>query len=187
MGDASGFESTALDGVLLISPRIHTDERGWFSETYSAADFGRAVGVPIPFVQDNESESSKGTLRGIHYQAMPTAQGKLVRVVAGAVFDVAVDLRKSSKTLGQWIGTMLTADNHRQIWIPAGFGHGFLAMEDQTRVAYKTTAPYAPACARTIRWDDPDLAIAWPIADGEPTVSINDAGAPGFAGCELFD
>ncbi len=176
-----------MPGVLIVHPRVFEDARGFFVETYNEEAFASATGLSVRFVQDNESLSARGTVRGIHYQLPPTAQGKLVRAVQGAVFDVAVDLRRSSPTLGEWTGVELSVENHRQVWIPPGFGHGFLALTETTRVTYKTTAFYDPATERSVRWDDPEIGIDWPIGDSTVAASDRDASAPGFLEAELFD
>lgn len=163
---------TVLPGVLLVEPRVFGDERGFFFESFNARQWQVLTGHPSSFVQDNHSASGRGVLRGLHYQ-LRQPQGKLVRVVAGEVFDVAVDLRRSSPTFGRWHGVRLSAENKRQLWIPAGFAHGFLVMSEVAELLYKTTDYYAPEWERTVRWDDPELAIAWPLA-GPPTLSTKD-------------
>ena len=170
-----------LGGVFLIEPRVFGDARGHFYESFSARDFESATGAGVTFVQDNQSRSSRGVLRGLHWQDAPHAQGKLVRVTAGAVFDVAVDLRHASPTLGQWYGVELSEENHRQLWIPAGCAHGFLVLSDSADFLYKTTDYFEPAAERAIRWDDPELAIAWPDAGVAAVVSAKDAGAGSYA------
>jgi dTDP-4-dehydrorhamnose 3,5-epimerase len=165
---------TALPELLLIEPRLFGDERGFFFESFNQKRFDEAVGRPVTFVQDNHSRSARGVLRGLHYQ-QPRAQGKLVRVIAGAVFDVAVDLRRASPTFGQWVGETLSADNKRQLWIPAGFAHGFLVLSDSAECLYKTTDYWYPEDEHCIRWDDPDLAIEWPLAGAAPLLSAKDA------------
>ena len=165
---------TAIADVLLIEPKVFGDERGFFYESFNQQRFNEATGLNYDFVQDNHSKSAKGVLRGLHYQLPPKAQGKLVRVVAGEVFDVAVDIRKYSPTFGKWVGEKLSADNKRQLWIPPGLAHGFLVLSDSAEFLYKTTDYYAPEQERCIRWDDPDLAIEWPI-EGEPVLSAKDA------------
>ncbi len=172
---------TPLAGVFVVEPRVFGDARGHFFESFSARDFEAATGVDTPFVQDNQSRSSRGVLRGLHWQEPPHAQGKLVRVTAGAVFDVAVDLRRESATLGRWFGVELTAGNHRQLWLPAGFAHGFVVLSDSADFLYKTTEYYTPAAERAIRWDDADLAIKWPDAGVAPVVSMKDADAGSYA------
>ncbi len=175
----------ALPDVLLLEPRVFPDERGWFYESFNALRFVEATGLEITFVQDNHSLSARGVLRGLHYQLPPSAQGKLVRTVAGSIFDVAVDIRRSSPNFGRWVGETLSAGNKRQLWVPAGFAHGFLALEDRTEVLYKTTGFYDKAAERAIRWDDPDLGIAWP-PDLAPRLAPKDAAAPLLAAAELF-
>ena len=178
---------TALPEVLLIEPKVFGDERGFFMESFNQRAFDAAVGTPVVFVQDNHSRSSRGVLRGVHYQLQPHAQGKLVRVTAGRVFDVAVDLRRSSPRFGQWVGCELSAENHRQLWIPPGFGHGFLVLSDSADFLYKTTGYYAQPAEGAVRWDDPTLAIAWPDAGVAPQLSAKDAQAPTLAAARLFD
>lgn len=161
------FIQTAIPDVVLIEPTIYEDERGWFMESFNEARFHaelQKLGLPIPrpFVQDNHSCSKKGVLRGLHYQLAPHAQGKLVRVVSGAAYDVAVDIRPASPTFGKWVGVELSAANKHMLWIPEGFAHGFLAQEDSTEFFYKTTDYYAKECEAAIRWDDPNLEIQWP-------------------------
>ncbi|RTL01190.1 MAG: dTDP-4-dehydrorhamnose 3,5-epimerase [Proteobacteria bacterium] len=159
------FISTAIPEVILIKPKVFGDERGFFLESYKKSLF-HANGITEEFIQDNHSKSSKGVLRGLHYQLDPKAQGKLVRCVAGAVFDVAVDIRRGSPTFGKWVGFELSAENKHMLWIPAGFAHGFVTLEDNTEFLYKTTGEYAPECDRGIRYDDPEIGIIWPIIDG---------------------
>ena len=183
---------TELPGVLIVEPAVFRDDRGWFMESWNAARFAdgvSALGQPRPrdFVQDNHSCSSAGVLRGLHYQLPPHPQGKLVRVVKGAAFDVAVDIRRSSPHFGRWVGVELTGTNHRQLWVPEGFAHAFVALEDDTHFLYKTTDVYARDCERAIRWDDPALAIAWPLPGGTaPKVAPKDAAAPQLAEAETF-
>ena len=165
---------TAIPDVLLIEPRVFGDARGFFFESFNQKSFAEATGVNLPFVQDNHSKSVKGVLRGLHYQVEPHAQGKLVRVTQGEVFDVAVDLRKDAKTFGQWVGVTLSAENKQQLWIPPGFAHGFLVLSDTAEFLYKTTDYYAPQAERSLRWDDPTLAIAWPL-EGEPILADKDS------------
>ena len=176
-----------LSGPLLITPKVFGDDRGFFFESWNQAAFAAALeedGQPVPaFVQDNHSRSSRGVLRGLHYQLPPHPQGKLVRCVLGEIFDVAVDLRRSSATFGQWVGARLSAENHQQLWVPAGFGHGFLTLSAHAEVLYKTTDFWSRECEQAVRWDDPDLAIAWPALDGAdagamPLLSAKDADAP---------
>ena len=164
---------TALPDVLILDPRVYGDTRGFFFESYNQDLFKRATGVDAHFVQDNHSRSVKGVLRGLHYQ-IEQPQGKLVRVVRGAVFDVAVDIRKASDTFGQWVGVELSEENQRQMWVPPGFAHGFLTLSDSADFLYKTTDYYAPAHERCIAWNDPALAIDWPLAGAIPQVSAKD-------------
>lgn len=161
-----------IPGLLLIEPRVFGDERGFFTESWNRATFA-AAGLELDFVQDNHSRSQKGVLRGLHFQN-PAPQGKLVRVVRGAVWDVAVDLRRSSPTFGQWYGVELSGANHRMLWVPEGFAHGFVTLEDDTDFLYKCTAPYAPANEHTLAWDDPAVGIAWPLDGIEPALSAKD-------------
>src|SRR5215468_2193475 len=172
------IQSTELPGVLLITPRAYGDARGYFLETWQAARY-REAGLAASFVQDNLSRSVRGTLRGLHYQ-IATPQAKLVWVVRGAAFDVAVDLRRSSPSFGRWHGTVLSDENHAQLWIPEGFAHGFLAISDICDFAYKVTANYAPADERTLRWNDPSVGIEWPSVEPK-IVSPKDAAAPSLA------
>ncbi len=176
----------ALPDVIVLEPRVFTDDRGWFTESFNARSFADATGLDVNFVQDNHSRSSRGVLRGLHYQLPPASQGKLVRAVAGAILDVAVDIRRSSPTYGRWVAEMLSAENMKQLWVPAGFAHGFVALSDGTEVLYKTTDFYHKAAERSIRWDDPDLAIAWP-AELTPLLADKDAAAPAFADADTFD
>jgi dTDP-4-dehydrorhamnose 3,5-epimerase len=177
---------TALDGVLILEPRVFGDERGFFLESFNQRVFDEAVGRHVEFVQDNHSRSQRGVLRGLHYQLPPSAQGKLVRVVRGRAFDVAVDIRRGSPTFGRWVGVTLDAGNHRQLWIPPGFAHGFLALEDDTHFLYKTTAFYSRDCERAIRWNDSAIAIEWPLPDAAPLLAAKDAEAPTLNQAELF-
>ncbi len=171
-----------IPDVLLLEPRVFEDERGFFYESYNQQAFDEAVGHPVTFVQDNHSRSVKGTLRGLHYQLPPHPQGKLVRVTLGAVFDVAVDIRRGSATFGQWVGETLSAENRRQLWIPPGF----LVTSDIAEFQYKCTDFYAPACERSIRWNDANLGIDWPL-DGDPLISAKDAQAATFRNAEVFE
>lgn len=177
---------TAIPEVLLLEPQVFGDERGFFLESFNRRKFEAATGVAAEFVQDNHSRSSRGVLRGLHYQLPPAVQGKLVRCVAGEVYDVAVDLRQNSPYFGRWVGENLSAANKRQMWIPAGFAHGFLVLSDFAEFLYKTTDYYAPECERSIRWDDPQLAIDWPLTGLSPVVSAKDQLAGAFADAELF-
>jgi dTDP-4-dehydrorhamnose 3,5-epimerase len=175
---------TEIPDVLLIEPRVFGDERGFFFESFNEKTFQDKVGTDVRFVQDNHSCSAAHVLRGLHYQ-IQQAQGKLVRVTAGAIFDVAVDIRRSSPTFGQWVGYELSAENKRQLWIPAGFAHGFVSLVDRTEVLYKATDFYAPTYERCIRWDDPALAIAWPLT-AEPVVSAKDQVGQPLQEAEVF-
>jgi dTDP-4-dehydrorhamnose 3,5-epimerase len=166
---------TDIEGVLILEPRVFGDARGFFMESFNARTFNELVGHEVNFVQDNHSRSAKGVLRGLHFQKAPHAQGKLVRVTAGAVFDVAVDIRKDSPTFGRWVGVELSADNHRQFWISPGLAHGFLVLSESADFLYKTTDYYAPQAEGALRWDDPDLAIAWPDIGMAPQLSAKDA------------
>ena len=167
----------ALADVMLIEPKVFGDSRGFFYESFNQQAFDQATGVHLPFVQDNHSRSRRGVLRGLHYQLPPKAQGKLVRVVRGAVFDVAVDIRRDSPTYGQWVGVELSEENHRQLWIPPGLAHGFVVLSETADFLYKTTDTYSPAHERSIRWDDPAIGIDWPLAAhgiSEPLLSDKD-------------
>jgi len=174
---------TPLPGVLILEPRVLGDARGFFLESWNKRTF-TALGLDADFVQDNHSRSARGVLRGLHYQ-LTEPQGKLVRVVSGAVFDVAVDLRKSSPHFGQWVGYELSAENRRMMWIPPGFGHGFLVRSDSADSLYKTTAYYAPQWDRGIRWDDPQIGVAWPLADA-PVLSAKDQVQPLLKDAEVY-
>ena len=169
---------TAIPDVLLIAPKVFGDARGFFFESFNQQAFDEATGTRHQFVQDNHSRSARGVLRGLHYQLPPFAQGKLVRVTRGAVFDVAVDIRQSSPTFGQWVGAELTEENHRQLWVPAGFAHGFLTLTEEEDFLYKTTATYAPSHERAIAWNDPDIGITWPDIGVAPQLSAKDQAAP---------
>ena len=162
----------AISDVILLEPKVFEDDRGFFFESFNQAKFEAAIGRHVTFVQDNHSRSVKNVLRGLHYQ-IQQPQGKLVRVVQGAVFDVAVDIRKSSPTFGQWVGEILSAENKRQMWVPEGFAHGFVVLSDTAECLYKTTNYYAPEHERCIVWNDPAIALQWPI-DGEPVLSAKD-------------
>ena len=177
---------TALPEVLIFEPRVFGDERGFFMESFNQRAFDAAVGRHVEFVQDNHSCSARGVLRGLHYQLPPHAQGKLVRVVRGSAFDVAVDIRRGSPTFGRWVGVTLDARDHKQMWIPPGFAHGFLALEDDTHFLYKTTDFYARECERSIVWSDPAIGIVWPDASRAPMVAAKDAAAPPLASAETF-
>jgi len=172
--------TTTIDGLLILEPRVFGDERGFFMESFNQKSFDEAVGAHVEFVQDNHSRSAKGVLRGLHYQLAPHAQGKLVRVTQGAVFDVAVDIRRDSPSFGRWVGVELSGANHRQLWLPAGMAHGFLVTSDSADFLYKTTDYYAPQAERSIRWNDPRIGIEWPLAGLTPILSAKDAAAPGL-------
>lgn len=169
---------TRIPDVLLLEPKVFGDERGFFFESFNQRVFAEVTGLNVAFVQDNHSRSARNVLRGLHYQ-VEQAQGKLVRVVAGAVFDVAVDIRPDSKTYGQWVGEILSGENKRQLWVPPGLAHGFVVLSDFAEFLYKTTDYYAPEHERCIAWNDPDLAIDWPI-EGVPTLSAKDAAGKAF-------
>lgn len=174
--------SLAIPDVLLIEPKVFGDERGFFFESFNQKEFDVAIGRHVQFVQDNHSRSSRGVLRGLHYQE-PMPQGKLVRVTQGEVFDVVVDIRKDSPTFGQWVGETLSSENKKQLWIPEGFAHGFLVLSDTAEFLYKTTDFYAPEFEKTIRWDDPDLGIKWPL-NMPPSLSSKDQNGQLFS--EIF-
>lgn len=178
---------TGLPGVLILEAKVFGDERGFFFESFNQRALDEAVGHHVDFVQDNHSRSQCGVLRGLHYQLPPHAQGKLVRVVSGRVFDVVVDMRRGSATFGRWVGTELSATEHRQVWIPTGFAHGFLVLSDTADFLYKTTNYYAPAAEGSVRWDDPQLAIEWPDPGVPIRLSDKDRGAPLFAQAPTFD
>jgi len=175
----------AIPDVILLEPRVFGDGRGFFYESFNQQAFHEATGLDVQFVQDNHSRSVRNVLRGLHYQLPPKEQGKLVRVVIGEVFDVAVDIRKDSPTFGQWVGEILSADNKRQMWIPPGFAHGFLVLSECAEFLYKTTDYYAPDSERGIRWNDPDLAIAWPLS-GQPVISRKDGFGASFKDAVFF-
>jgi dTDP-4-dehydrorhamnose 3,5-epimerase len=172
--------TTAIAGVLILQPKVFADPRGFFLESFNQRDFDAAVGAPVTFVQDNHSRSAQGVLRGLHRQLAPHAQGKLVRVTRGRIFDVAVDVRRDSATFGRWVGVELDDVGHRQLWVPAGLAHGFVVMSESADVQYKTTDYYQPAAEVSIRWDDPTLAIAWPDVGVPFTLSAKDRAAPGL-------
>ncbi|NMM11419.1 MAG: dTDP-4-dehydrorhamnose 3,5-epimerase [Polaromonas sp.] len=176
---------TAIPDVLIIEPKVFGDSRGFFFESFNKRAFRDATGVDADFVQNNHSRSAKGVLRGLHYQ-IEQPQGKLVRVVRGAVFDVAVDLRKSSATFGKWVGVELSESNNRQLWVPPGFAHGFLTLSDSADFLYKTTDYYAPEFERCIAWDEPALAIAWPLAGNTPQISVKDQTGFVLVNAEVF-
>ncbi|RYX89517.1 MAG: dTDP-4-dehydrorhamnose 3,5-epimerase [Comamonadaceae bacterium] len=177
--------ATAIPEVLIIEPKVFGDARGFFFESFNGNAFDEAVGRHVEFVQDNHSRSAKGVLRGLHYQVQQP-QGKLVRVARGAVFDVAVDIRRSSRTFGKWVGAELTEENHKQLWVPSGFAHGFLVLSDTADFLYKTTDYYAPEYERSVRWDDPDLKISWPDFGVTPKLSEKDMNAAFFTDADLF-
>lgn len=179
------FEETSLPGVIKITPTIFADDRGYFMETWQSRKFAEHA-IDAKFVQDNVSQSARGTLRGLHYQ-IEQAQGKLVRVVQGEAFDVAVDLRRSSPQYGQWVGAVLSAENKLQLWLPPGFAHGFLVLSETAEFEYKCTDYYAPDCERSIHWNDPNIGIDWPLAAGEqPMLSEKDAAAPFLQDAETY-
>jgi len=172
---------TDIADVLLLEPKVFGDARGFFFESYNERAFEAIVGGPVRFVQDNHSRSSRGVLRGLHWQAPPHAQGKLVRVVRGAVFDVAVDIRPDSATFKRWVGVELSEENRRELWIPPGLAHGFLVLSESADFLYKATGYYAPQAERSIAWNDPELSIGWPLHGERPAVSAKDAAAPSLA------
>lgn len=174
----------AIPDVVLLTPKVFGDERGFFFESFNQKAFEAAIGRSVNFVQDNHSRSVKGVLRGLHYQ-IKQPQGKLVRVVHGEVFDVAVDLRKSSATFGHWVGVHLSADNKQQVWVPEGFAHGFIVLSETAEFLYKTTDYYAPEHERSLLWNDPALGIDWPL-QGDPTLAAKDATAKSFTEAEVF-
>ena len=178
-------QRTALPGVLILEPKVFADARGFFMESYNKRVFESAAGIREEFVQDNQSRSVKGTLRGLHYQ-IRQPQGKLVRAIRGRIWDVAVDMRRSSASFGRWVGVELTEDNKRMLWVPVGFAHGFLVTSDTAEVVYKTTDFYAPEHERAVIWNDPAIGIDWPV-DGAPILSAKDAKAPVLKDAELFD
>lgn len=177
---------TSIPEVLILEPRVFGDTRGFFMESYNRIAFDEAVGRHVEFVQDNHSRSARGVLRGLHYQ-IEQPQGKLVRVTHGAVYDVAVDIRRSSATFGKWVGVELTAENHRQLWIPAGFAHGFLVTSESAEFLYKTTDFYAPKSERCIIWNDDEIGIAWPDSGAVPMLSSKDLAGVQLRSAELFD
>ena len=178
--------STSIPDVLIIEPKVLGDSRGFFFESFNLKTFSQATGLDVNFVQDNHSRSVKGVLRGLHYQ-IRQPQGKLVRVVRGAVFDVSVDIRKSSPSFGQWVGVELTEDNCRQVWVPPGFAHGFYVLSDSADFLYKTTDYYVPDLERILAWNDPEVAIAWPIDnDEQPVISAKDKQGASLANAEFF-
>ena len=176
----------AIPDVILLEPRVFGDDRGFFMETFNQRDFEAATGLRPDFVQDNHSRSQRGVLRGLHYQ-IRQPQGKLVRVVSGEIFDVAVDLRRRSPTFGRWLGCVLSADNKRQMWIPEGFAHGFLVLSESADVLYKATDYYAPAHERCLAWNDPSVGIEWPLEGIQPLLSAKDQGGLPLTDCDTFD
>ena len=180
------FTPLAIPEVVLIEPKVFGDSRGFFLESFKQDLFNEATGTNSEFIQDNHSRSSKGVLRGLHYQLPPFAQGKLVRVITGSVFDVAVDIRRGSSTFGKWVGAELTAENHKQLWIPPGFAHGFVVLSDTADFVYKTTAYYAPQTDRGILWNDKDIGIEWPQLDIPFSLSDKDQKQPQLAAAEVF-
>lgn len=177
--------STDIPEVLILEPKVFGDARGFFYESFNARDFAQVTGLNVEFVQDNHSKSAQGVLRGLHYQ-IQHPQGKLVRVVQGEVFDVAVDLRKSSDSFGRWVGVHLSADNHRQLWVPPGFAHGFVVLSESAEFLYKTTDYWYPEHERSLLWSDPLVGIQWPWA-GEPLLAAKDAAGRMLADADLFD
>jgi dTDP-4-dehydrorhamnose 3,5-epimerase len=169
---------TAIEGVLILEPKVFGDERGFFMESFNQKAFNEAVGHEVTFVQDNHSRSTKGVLRGLHYQLPPHAQGKLVRVTQGSVFDVAVDVRQGSATFGKWVGVELSGENQRQLWLPVGMAHGFLVTSETADFLYKTTHYYAPHAEAGLLWSDPIIGIAWPDTGSSPRLATKDASAP---------
>jgi len=176
---------TAIPDVLVLEPKVFGDARGFFFESFNARDFAEVTGLNVEFVQDNHSKSARGVLRGLHYQ-IEHAQGKLVRVVQGEVFDVAVDMRRSSPTFGRWVGQLLSADNHRQLWVPPGFAHGFVVLSESAEFLYKTTDYWYPEHERSLLWNDPAVGVEWPI-DFAPQLAAKDAAGLPFDKAELFD
>ena len=175
---------TAIPDVLVLEPKVFGDARGFFFESFNARDFAQATGLDVAFVQDNHSKSAQGVLRGLHYQ-IEHAQGKLVRVVQGEVFDVAVDLRQSSATFGRWVGERLSADNKKQLWVPPGFAHGFVVLSESAEFLYKTTDYWYPEHERSLLWNDPAIAIDWPL-QGQPLLAVKDANAALLAQAQVF-
>lgn len=176
---------TAIPDLLILEPKVFGDARGFFMESYNARSFQDATGIAAEFVQDNHSRSQRGVLRGLHYQ-IEHAQDKLVRVVSGRVFDVAVDMRRASPTFGKWVGVELSEDNHRQFWVPKGFAHGFLVLSESADFLYKTTDYYAPEFERSLAWDDPTVAVEWPLTGITPLLSGKDKAGKPLAECETF-
>jgi len=177
---------TKIPDVKIIEPTVFEDERGFFFESFNQKKFEEAIGYKVNFVQDNHSKSQKGVLRGLHYQLAPHAQGKLVRVIHGEVFDVAVDIRKSSPTFGLWVGEILSADNKKQLWVPKGFAHGFVTLSSFADFSYKTTDYYSPECERSLSWCDENINIDWPIKN-QPFLSAKDKSAPTLGCAEIYE
>ncbi|MBC7205102.1 MAG: dTDP-4-dehydrorhamnose 3,5-epimerase [Methyloversatilis sp.] len=176
---------TGIEGLLVLEPKVFGDARGFFMESFNARIFAEVTGLKLEFVQDNHSRSGRGVLRGLHYQVQQP-QGKLVRVSQGRVFDVAVDLRRSSPTFGRWFGVELSGENHRQFWVPAGFAHGFYVLSETADFLYKTTDYYAPEHERSLAWNDPTVGVQWPL-EGEPLLSAKDLAGKPLGGCEVFE
>lgn len=181
---SSSSSQVPLPGVIVIEPTVYEDDRGFFFESFNTRDFNYLTGMEVTFVQDNHSKSSQGVLRGLHYQVQQ-AQGKLIRVVEGSIFDVAVDIREGSPTFGKWFGIELTAENKKQVWVPPDFAHGFLVFSEVAQVLYKSTDYYAPEHERSIRWDDPELAINWPELPIDPLLSNKDKKAASLRDADL--
>ncbi|UCA10528.1 dTDP-4-dehydrorhamnose 3,5-epimerase [Aeromonas enteropelogenes] len=177
---------TSIPDVLIFEPKVFGDDRGFFFESFNQKSFEEAVGYPVTFVQDNHSKSSKGVLRGLHYQLQPHAQGKLVRCIAGEVFDVAVDIRKDSPMFGKWVGVYLSAENKRQLWVPEGFAHGFYVTSEEAEFVYKCTDYYKPSAERSILWNAPEIGIEWPLNDTEPQLSVKDQLGCDFSNIEML-
>ena len=178
--------TTAIEGVLILEPKVFGDARGFFMESFNQKAFNEAVGREVVFVQDNHSRSSKGVLRGLHYQLPPHAQGKLVRVTQGSVFDVAVDIRQGSATFGKWVGVELSGENHRQMWLPPGMAHGFLVTSESADFLYKTTDYYSPQAEGCVHWADPAVGIAWPELDVQAQLAAKDSSAPALSLAAVF-
>ena len=179
--------TTAIDGVLILEPKVFGDARGFFMESFNQKAFNDAVGLDLVFVQDNHSRSARGVLRGLHYQLPPHAQGKLVRVTQGSVFDVAVDVRRGSPTFGRWVGVELSGENHRQVWLPPGMAHGFLVTSESADFLYKTTGYYAPQAEGCVLWSDPAVGIEWPDVGTAPQLAAKDAAAAPLSAAKVFD
>lgn len=181
------ISSTTFPSVLVVESTVYGDDRGFFSESWNRREFSSAVGFDVDFVQDNHSSSTNGVVRGLHYQLPPFPQGKLVRAVVGELFDVVVDIRGSSPTFGEWFGVVLSAENHRQLWIPPGFAHGFQVLSESADLLYKTTEYYSPKHDRSIRWNDPEIAIDWPVGTTDALLSGKDLSAPFLADADIFE